>query len=165
MAVQFDHALVGFDQAGDHVEDGRLAGAVRPEQADRLAAPHRKADVLHHRAAAIALAEVMHGENALTAAVRASGADPVALARNHLSPARGARRVRARTSSLIGDRSLFRRRERSARTKLYFGFAASAFVAPAPGFGRVRFDLGTNCPCTRPDLEPVSTVAWPVFRS
>ena len=41
VAVEFDLALVGLHQPGDHVEDGRLAGAVRAEQADRLAAPHR----------------------------------------------------------------------------------------------------------------------------
>ena len=66
MAVQFDFALVGFDEAGDHVEDGSLAGPVWPQQPHRLAPPHRKAHVLHHHSAAIALAEVMDGENALS---------------------------------------------------------------------------------------------------
>src|SRR4029078_11710448 len=37
-AVDRDAALVGWDQAGDHVEHGGLAGAVRPEQTDGLAA-------------------------------------------------------------------------------------------------------------------------------
>ena len=75
--------------------------------------------------------------------------------RNHLRQ-RGAVLTRSRTaSSLTGDRSLRMRhalRERSALTGSYFGFAASAFVASAP-------DFGTNCPCTRPDLALVSTVA------
>ncbi|MBN9003344.1 MAG: LPS export ABC transporter ATP-binding protein [Rhizobiales bacterium] len=39
VAVEFDLAAIGLDQAGDHVEHRGLAGAVRPEQAHRLAAP------------------------------------------------------------------------------------------------------------------------------
>src|SRR5208337_5297358 len=42
-----------------------LARAVRPEQADRFAAPDRNAYVLHHHPAAIAFAEVMHGKHSL----------------------------------------------------------------------------------------------------
>ena len=38
LAVEFDAAAVGLDQPGDHVEDRGLAGAVGPEQPDRLAA-------------------------------------------------------------------------------------------------------------------------------
>ena len=38
MAVHFDRAGVGGDQAGDHVEAGGLAGAVGTKQAHRLAA-------------------------------------------------------------------------------------------------------------------------------
>ena len=66
MAVQFDFALVGFDEAGDHVENGGLAGAIWPQQPHCLAPSHRKAHVLHHHSAAIALAEVMDGQNALS---------------------------------------------------------------------------------------------------
>ena len=65
MTVQFNFALVGFYEASDHVKDGGLAGPVRPQQPDRLAPSNRKADVLHHHSAAIALTEVMDGENAL----------------------------------------------------------------------------------------------------
>ena len=54
IAVEFDHALVGFDQPGDHVEDRGLAGAVRAEQADGLAAPDIEAHVLHHPAGLVA---------------------------------------------------------------------------------------------------------------
>ena len=71
MAVEFYFAFVGFDETGDHIEDRRLAGPVRPQQTDRLAASHRKAYVLHHHSAAIALAEAMHRENPL-----AAGRDP-----------------------------------------------------------------------------------------
>ena len=37
-SVEVDRPRVGGDQADDHVEAGGLAGAVRPEQADDLAA-------------------------------------------------------------------------------------------------------------------------------
>jgi hypothetical protein len=67
MTVQLYFALVGFYQAGDHVKNGGLAGPVRPQQPDRLALANRKADVLHNHSTAIALAEVMYGENALAA--------------------------------------------------------------------------------------------------
>ena len=40
-AVEADRAGVGPHQADDHVEGRGLAGAVRAEQADRLAAPQR----------------------------------------------------------------------------------------------------------------------------
>ena len=62
VAVELDAAAVGLDQPGDHVEHRGLAGAVRPEQADRLAAPHVEARALHHLAAAEALLHRMGGE-------------------------------------------------------------------------------------------------------
>ena len=67
MTVQLNFALVRFDEARDHVKNGGLSGPVRPQQPDRLALSNRKADVLHNHSTAIALAEVMHGENALAA--------------------------------------------------------------------------------------------------
>ncbi len=112
---------------------------------------------MHNRSATIALAEMMHGENALTGgrAPVIRQRDPLLSLRNHLRQ-RGDAPTRSRTaSSLTDDRSLRVRhalRERSAMTGSYFGFAASAFVASEP-------DFGTNCPCTRPDLALVSTVA------
>ena len=62
VAVELDAAAVGLDQPGDHVEHRGLAGAVRPEQADRLAAPHVEARALHHLAAAEAFLHPMRGE-------------------------------------------------------------------------------------------------------
>src|ERR1700733_14821163 len=90
MTVQLYFALVGFYQAGDHIEDGGLAGPVRPQQPDRLALANRKADVLHNHSTAIALPKAMHGENPLPA-----GRSPrfwsrsVALAAQPFAPARG----------------------------------------------------------------------------
>ena len=52
------------DQAGDHVEDGGLAGAVGAEQADGLAGAHVQARVLHHGAAAIALLQALDRQDA-----------------------------------------------------------------------------------------------------
>ena len=62
VAVELDAAGVGFDQPGDHVEDRGLAGAVRPEQADRLAAAHVEAGALHHLSRAEGLFHRVRGE-------------------------------------------------------------------------------------------------------
>ncbi len=70
VAVELDLAAIGLDQPGDHVERGGLAGAVRPEQADRLAAPHVEAHVLDDLAAAIALFDAMGGEIAVGVVAR-----------------------------------------------------------------------------------------------
>lgn len=48
LAVQPDGAAVRRDQAGDHVETGRLAGPVGPQQARDLAALDVQGDVAHH---------------------------------------------------------------------------------------------------------------------
>ena len=70
-AVEGDAAFVRRQQAGDHVEAGGLAGAVRPQQAHHLAALQRQADTADHRPAAVALAEIDREQ----AAVAATGAD------------------------------------------------------------------------------------------
>ena len=64
VAVELDRAAIGLDQAGDHVEHGGLAGAVRAEQADRFAAAHIDADAAHHLAAAETLFHAMHSQEA-----------------------------------------------------------------------------------------------------
>ncbi|MPN32930.1 hypothetical protein SDC9_180413 [bioreactor metagenome] len=48
LAVQHDAAGVGRHQSDDHVEAGGLAGAVGPEQAETLAAPHSQVEAAHH---------------------------------------------------------------------------------------------------------------------
>ena len=82
VAVELDAAVVGLDQPGDHVEDGGLAGAVRAEQADRLAAPHIKRDALHHGAAGEAFLHTVRGE--VTVAHGLAAVDVAALALRHL---------------------------------------------------------------------------------
>jgi hypothetical protein len=52
LAIEVDRAVVGRDQAGDHVETGGLAGAVGAQQAGHLAAAQGETDVPHHLAAA-----------------------------------------------------------------------------------------------------------------
>ncbi len=64
VAVEADDAAIGRNQPGDHVEDRGLAGAVRPEQADRLAGAQAQGRVVHHGAAAIALLQALDGEHA-----------------------------------------------------------------------------------------------------
>src|ERR1700722_6907511 len=63
-AVEFDAALVGFDQAGGHVEHGGLAGAVRAEQADGFAFAHIEADAFDHHAADEALLDAVDRKHA-----------------------------------------------------------------------------------------------------
>ena len=50
VAVDLDRALVDRHQPGDHVEAGRLAGAVRAEQADGLAGAHAQRHAVDDRA-------------------------------------------------------------------------------------------------------------------
>jgi hypothetical protein len=57
LAVQIDRAVVGGDQAGDHVEAGGLAGAVGAQQARDLAALQAQGDALDDRAVAERLAD------------------------------------------------------------------------------------------------------------
>src|SRR4051812_14698677 len=64
VAVELDRTAVGLDQAGDHVEHRGLAGAVRTEQADRFAAADIDADAAYHLAAAKALFDAMHSQEA-----------------------------------------------------------------------------------------------------
>ena len=85
-AVEPDRAVVGLDQPGDHVEAGRLARAIGAEQADGLAALHREADVAHHLAALVALADAIDDEQA----VLGSGRMPACSGR------RGGRRIEQR---------------------------------------------------------------------
>src|SRR6476659_586838 len=65
VAVELDFAAFSLDQAGDHIERSGLARPVRPQQADRLAAPDIKAHTIDHPAAAIALLQAMSGKIAL----------------------------------------------------------------------------------------------------
>src|SRR5690606_15885900 len=65
MAVELDRAFVGLDQSDDHVEGRRLAGAVRPEQADRCAAAQADGHVVHDAAAAEGLHEAHGRERSL----------------------------------------------------------------------------------------------------
>ena len=59
LALDRDLAAVGADQADDHVEAGRLAGAVRAEQADDLAALDREADAVDDGARPVRLAQAL----------------------------------------------------------------------------------------------------------
>src|SRR3546814_3261655 len=62
-AVEHDLALVGRDQADDHVEAGGLAGAVGAEQADDFARVQGQAEVAHDLARAVALAQSLGDEH------------------------------------------------------------------------------------------------------
>jgi hypothetical protein len=56
--VQQDPARVGLHQPHDRIEAGRLAGAIRAQQADHLAAMHFEADVMKDGALVVALGEM-----------------------------------------------------------------------------------------------------------
>src|SRR3546814_14431007 len=49
LTVEQDPAVIGRDQTGDDIEAGRLAGAVRSEQADDLATVQRQRHAPEHR--------------------------------------------------------------------------------------------------------------------
>ena len=63
-AVDLDRALVGGNQARDHVEHGGLAGAVRPKQPDSLAAADIETDAADDGALLEALDHGADGEAA-----------------------------------------------------------------------------------------------------
>ena len=50
MAIELDGAVIGADEAGDHVKKGGLAGAIGTQQADHFAALQGQADAAHHGA-------------------------------------------------------------------------------------------------------------------
>ena len=62
VAIEFDGAAIGLDQAGDHVKHRGLAGAVRAQQTHRLAAADIDADAAHDLAAAETLFHAMHSQ-------------------------------------------------------------------------------------------------------
>ncbi len=68
-AVDLDRPLVDRHEAGDHVEAGRLAGAVGAEQADRLAGAHAERHAAHHLAALVALGQAARDQRALSAGI------------------------------------------------------------------------------------------------
>ena len=72
VAVEFDGAAIGLDQAGDHVEHRGLAGAVRAEQTHRLAAADIDADAAHDLARAETLFHAMHSQIARPACAAAA---------------------------------------------------------------------------------------------
>ena len=57
-AVEQDAALVGHDDAHDHADGRRLAGAVGPQQTEDRAPRHLEAQVVHRRHIAVAFADV-----------------------------------------------------------------------------------------------------------
>jgi hypothetical protein len=62
MAVEFDRAVIGGDEPGDHVEAGRLAGAVGSQQPTTSPRRKRQAHGAHHGPLAEALADTSHHE-------------------------------------------------------------------------------------------------------
>ena len=67
---------IGTDQPGDHVEDGGLAGAVRAEQTDRLAATERERHILDDEAALEGAAQAARHEPVLARARPSAAARP-----------------------------------------------------------------------------------------
>src|SRR5262249_19673136 len=61
-AAELHRARVGRELAADHVEAGRLAGAVGADQRQHLARGEREADVVDRMDAAERLREAAHGE-------------------------------------------------------------------------------------------------------
>src|SRR5690606_19767380 len=68
--IEQDSSAVAADQADQHVEGGRLAGAVRPEQADDLAAFQAKGNALDDFPELEALVQSFGAQNAHALLVR-----------------------------------------------------------------------------------------------
>src|SRR5690606_4459889 len=64
-AVEHDAPGVGGDQPDDHVEAGGLAGAVGAKQADHLAGVEGEAELAHHLALLVFLAQAFGDERQL----------------------------------------------------------------------------------------------------
>src|SRR6516165_2540679 len=64
-AVEFDAALIGFDEAGDHVKHSGFTGAVRAQKPDSLAFAHVKAHASDHFAADKGLGDAMNRKQRL----------------------------------------------------------------------------------------------------
>src|SRR5712692_79477 len=62
-ARHFGGAAGGAQQAHQHLDGGRLAGAVGPEKAEQLPGSHLEVQVLHGREAAVALGQEPGGEH------------------------------------------------------------------------------------------------------
>src|SRR5262249_32129628 len=77
-AGQGDVAAIGHELPVDHVEAGRLAGAVGTDQRQELAVAQLKADVLDGVHAAECLGQVAHGEDAHADFLRAESRLPSA---------------------------------------------------------------------------------------
>ena len=71
LAIQPDLAGIRREQPGDDVEQGRLAGAVRADQAGDRAARDLKRAIIHRVDAAETLADMLDLDHALRAARRA----------------------------------------------------------------------------------------------
>ena len=65
LPIELNLAAVTGDETDDHVETGRLAGAVRTEQANDLAADHFEGDIMNHRTRLVTLLEVVCRQCAL----------------------------------------------------------------------------------------------------
>ena len=64
LVLDDDRARVRLDEAEDHLEERRLARAVRPAETQELADRHEERDVLEHLARPVAHADVGHLEHA-----------------------------------------------------------------------------------------------------
>jgi hypothetical protein len=63
VALEHDTAAVGRDRAADHAEQRGLAGAVWPDDAQRLAAQQREVDSVRDHHGAKALGDFLEGED------------------------------------------------------------------------------------------------------
>jgi hypothetical protein len=59
LALERDRPGCGPDQSNDATEEGRLPGSIRPDEADDLATPDVKRDVVHRDEAPESLADVV----------------------------------------------------------------------------------------------------------
>src|SRR6266481_4550022 len=106
-----DFAPVRRLQAGHAFEEGRLAGPVRPDQAENLARPDREADAVKSLKPSIGLAEpidpndglsMVVGVHPLLQPIQRRGVDIVATLSDHYQPKRRASPHQAEVATLTG---------------------------------------------------------------
>jgi hypothetical protein len=75
-AIEGDPAAVGGNQARDHVENGRLAGAIGAQKPHGFTAPDGERDVAHHRPPLVGLAQALNDQTGTLHSCHAPAAGP-----------------------------------------------------------------------------------------
>ena len=107
-AIQQDLAAIGGDQADDHIERGRFAGAIGPEQADDLAAFYLERQLLNDFAEFVTLGNILDAQDAQGDSSRSSVSSSPKASSGNSMPLAGVYVMRTRPSSSPVESALIR---------------------------------------------------------